>query len=75
MPEHEQANRHMCMSVYTHTHTHIPAVIFHRGPGTPCFPRIEVADRGGKDKEEDNREGEGKEDRESRSECGGSEGE
>lgn len=27
------------------THTSIAPVIFHRGSGTPCSPRIEVADR------------------------------
>lgn len=58
MPEHEQASRHVCMSI----HIHMPAVKFQRGSGMPCFPRIEVADRKGKDKEEDNREGEAKKD-------------
>lgn len=43
-------------------HIHMPAVKFQRGSGMPCFPRIEVADRKGKDKEEDNREGEAKKD-------------
>lgn len=39
--------------MHEHTHTRMPAVIFHRGSGMPCSPRIEVADRKGKDKEED----------------------
>lgn len=36
MPKHEQASRHMCMSI----HIHMPAVKFQRGS-----LRIEVADR------------------------------
>lgn len=53
LPKHEQASRHMCMSI----HIHMPAVKFQRGS-----LRIEVADREGKEKEEDNREGEAKKD-------------
>lgn len=53
-----RAGKQAC--VHEHTHTRMPAVIFHRGSGMPCSPRIEVADRKGKDKEEDKWEGEGK---------------
>lgn len=57
----------MCAWVFTHIHTRIQAVIFHQGPGTPCFPRIEVADREGKDTEENRGRGE---ERQSRIEYG-----